>query len=269
MGKNQNKNGIFSRLNTLFQAKAHSAIDKVEDPKEMLDQNIREFKRNIETAKAETATVIGNLRFMEAEREKARKTADEWQVKAQAASDKADEHQVFADGLKADIAKSEGDNSALEEQLAKAEKNVVKYNNLARTALGHRNVANKSVEDYDKQIAVAEPRVEALKAKLEKAQKDLDKAKRDRDELLARHATNEAVGRILDATDSVNIDGGNLASPMNEWAERIAREEARLQGREELSADPVKEEFEELDSLATESTLEDELAELKANNNKK
>ena len=45
MGKN--KNSIFARFNNLIRAKINTAIDKAEDPQEMLNQLIRDYKEEI------------------------------------------------------------------------------------------------------------------------------------------------------------------------------------------------------------------------------
>lgn len=257
MGKNQNKNSIFARFNNLIRAKINTAIDKAEDPQEMLNQLIRDYKEEIRVAEGNVAEVIGNLRIMESDHKKEQAKVQEWQVKAQAASDKADEFRAQAEKLEVgDLARTEAE--------AKADK----FDGLARIALKNRTNAEKTAEKLEEQIKVATPRVESLKGQLNDAREKLAAAHHQRDELLARHKTNEAMGRILDATESINVNGTNLSSPMNEWEERIAREEARLQGRQEIMADPVKDGFDELDSLAVDSALDDELAKLKANNKK-
>lgn len=255
MGKN--KNSIFARFNNLIRAKINTAIDKAEDPQEMLNQLIRDYKEEIRVAEANVAEVIGNLRIMESDHKKEQGKVQEWQVKAQAASNKADEFRAQAEKL-------EVDDPARTEAEAQADK----FDGLARIALKNRTNAEKTAEKLEEQIKVATPRVDSLKGQLSDAREKLAAAHHQRDELLARHKTNEAMGRILDATESINVNGTNLSSPMNEWEERIAREEARLQGRQEIMADPVKDGFDELDSLAVDSALDDELAKLKANNKK-
>ena len=257
MGKNQNKNSIFARFNNLIRAKINTAIDKAEDPQEMLNQLIRDYKEEIRVAEGNVAEVIGNLRIMESDHKKEQAKVQEWQVKAQAASDKADEFRAQAEKLEVgDLARTE------------AEAQADKFDGLARIALKNRTNAEKTAEKLEAQIKVATPRVDSLKGQLSDAREKLAAAHHQRDELLARHKTNEAMGRILDATSSINVNGTNLSSPLNEWEERIAREEARLQGRQEIMADPVKDGFDELDSLAVDSALDDELAKLKANNKK-
>lgn len=258
MGKNQNKNSIFARFNNLIRAKINAAIDKAEDPQEMLNQLIIDYKEEIRVAEANVAEVIGNLRIMEADHKKELAKIDEWLGKAQAASNKADEFRAQAEKLEV------GDPAR-----AEAEAQADKFDGLARIALQKRAAATKTTEKLEGQIKVATPRVDSLKGQLNDAREKLAAAHNQHDELLARHKTNEAMGRILDATESINVNGTNLSSPMNEWEERIAREEARLQGRQEIMADPVKDGFDELDSLAVDSALDDELAKLKANNKKK
>lgn len=257
MGKNQNKNSIFARFNNLIRAKINTAIDKAEDPQEMLNQLIRDYKEEIRVAEANVAEVIGNLRIMESDHEKEQKKVQEWQVKAQAASDKADEFRAQAEKL-----------DEADPKHAEAVAQADKFDGLARIALKNRSNAEKTAEKLEEQIKVAAPRVDSLKGQLNDAREKLAAAHHQRDELLARHKTNEAMGRILDATESINVNGTNLSSPMNEWEERIAREEARLQGRQEIMADPVKDGFDELDALAVDSALDDELAKLKANSKK-
>lgn len=261
MGKNQNKNSIFARFNNLIRAKINTAIDKAEDPQEMLNQLIRDYKEEIRVAEANVAEVIGNLRIMESDHKKEQGKVQEWQVKAQAASNKADEFRAQAEKLDAEDPEQA---KAKAEAVAQADK----FDGLARIALKNRTNAEKTAEKLEEQIKVATPRVDSLKGQLSDARENLAAAHHQRDELLARHKTNEAMGRILDATESINVNGTNLSSPMNEWEERIAREEARLQGRQEIMADPVKDGFDELDALAVDSALDDELAKLKANNKK-
>ncbi len=55
--------GVFSRINNMLKAKANNALDKAENPIELLDQKIKDMEDDLHNAKLSAAEVLGNVHF--------------------------------------------------------------------------------------------------------------------------------------------------------------------------------------------------------------
>ena len=74
--------GIFSRISTLFKAEANAAIDKMEDPKKVLNQTIRDMQEQLNSAKTQVAESIAYEKRLKIQYDKAVERAKEWEGKA-------------------------------------------------------------------------------------------------------------------------------------------------------------------------------------------
>ena len=85
------KQSIIGRIAQLTRANINALIDQAEDPEKMLDQLIRDFTTSIADAEDATATTIGNLRMLEADKVDRRGRRQGVGRQGAAASAKADE----------------------------------------------------------------------------------------------------------------------------------------------------------------------------------
>ena len=235
------KQSIFGRIAQLAKANINALIDAAEDPQKMLDQMVRDYTNNIVEAEAAVAQTIGNLRLLEQDHAEDLRDADEWGSKALAASNKADEFRAAGDTANAD-----------------------KFDNLAKIALGKQMQAEREAKAAEPQIASQTQVVEQLKDGLTKMRAKLDELKSKRDELNARQKTAAAQSQVNDALKAFDVM--DPTSEVSRFEEKVRREEARVQGQQELAASSLDAQFNDLEELGRQSELDARLASLKNNN---
>ena len=235
------KQSIFGRIAQLAKANINALIDAAEDPQKMLDQMVRDYTNNIVEAEAAVAQTIGNLRLLEQDHAEDLRDADEWGSKALAASNKADEFRAAGDTANAD-----------------------KFDNLAKIALGKQMQAEREAKAAEPQIASQTQVVEQLKDGLTKMRAKLDELKYKRDELNARQKTAAAQSQVNDALKAFDVM--DPTSEVSRFEEKVRREEARVQGQQELAASSLDSQFNDLEELGRQSELDARLAALKNKN---
>ena len=235
------KQSIFGRIAQLAKANINALIDAAEDPQKMLDQMVRDYTNNIVEAEAAVAQTIGNLRLLEQDHAEDLRDADEWGSKALAASNKADEFRAAGDTANAD-----------------------KFDNLAKIALGKQMQAEREAKAAEPQIASQTQVVEQLKDGLTKMRAKLDELKSKRDELNARQKTAAAQSQVNDALKAFDVM--DPTSEVSRFEEKVRREEARVQGQQELAASSLDAQFNDLEELGRQSELDARLAALKNKN---
>ena len=235
------KQSIFGRIAQLAKANINALIDAAEDPQKMLDQMVRDYTKNIVEAEAAVAQTIGNLRLLEQDHAEDLRDADEWGSKALAASNKADEFRAAGDTANAD-----------------------KFDNLAKIALGKQMQAEREAKAAEPQITSQTQVVEQLKDGLTKMRAKLDELKSKRDELNARQKTAAAQSQVNDALKAFDVM--DPTSEVSRFEEKVRREEARVQGQQELAASSLDAQFNDLEELGRQSELDARLAALKNKN---
>ena len=235
------KQSIFGRIAQLAKANINALMDAAEDPQKMLDQMVRDYTNNIVEAEAAVAQTIGNLRLLEQDHAEDLRDADEWGSKALAASNKADEFRAAGDTANAD-----------------------KFDNLAKIALGKQMQAEREAKAAEPQIASQTQVVEQLKDGLTKMRAKLDELKSKRDELNARQKTAAAQSQVNDALKAFDVM--DPTSEVSRFEEKVRREEARVQGQQELAASSLDAQFNDLEELGRQSELDARLAALKNKN---
>ena len=225
------KQSIFGRIAQLTRANVNSLLDQAEDPSKMLDQMVRDYTNSIAEAEEAVATTIGNLRLLEQDHDEDVAAAADWERKALAASNKADELRAGANTVDAD-----------------------KFDALARVALGKQLTSEKEARTAEPQIASQTEVVEKLKTGLSGMRSKLDQLAAKRDELNARSKTVEAQTKVADAVQSIDIL--DPTSEISRFEDKVRREEAKMLGRQELAASS-------LDDLGEQTEVDARLAALK------
>lgn len=227
---------ILGRITQMARANINALLDAAEDPEKMLEQMIRDYKNNISEAEAAAAQTIGNLRMMEGDQREAQSAAAEWGAKAAAAATKSRELKM----------------SSPEE--------ADRFENLARVALKRQITFEDQVRDMGPTIAQQTEVVEKLKSGLTAMSTKLEELTGKRDELIARAKMAQAQAHVHDALTTVTII--DPTSELARFEERIRREEAKVQGQQELSASSLDAQFDHLEDVAEDAEVERRLAEL-------
>ena len=233
------KQSIFGRISTLVRANVNALIDQAEDPQKMLDQLVRDYTGNIAEAESAIAETIGNLRLMERDYQEDIQSATEWGNKALAASRKADEMRTAGKSADAD-----------------------KFDNLAKIALSRQISSESEARGAEPTIASQTEVVAKLKDGLNGMKQKLEQLKSKRSELIARAKTAEAQTKVHDAIKSVNVL--DPTSDLGRFEDRVRRQEAIAQGKQELAASSLDSQFESLEDLGELTEVEARLAALKS-----
>ena len=232
------KQSIFGRIAQLTRANINGLLDQAEDPSTMLDQMVRDYTNSIAEAEEAVATTIGNLRLLEQDHAEDVAAAADWERKALAASNKADELRSSGNTVDAD-----------------------KFDALARVALGKQLQSEKEAKTAEPQIASQTDVVDKLKTGLTGMRTKLDQLAAKRDELNARSKTVEAQTKVADAVQSIDIL--DPTSEISRFEDKVRREEAKMLGRQELAASSLDAQFESLDDLGEQTEVDARLAALK------
>lgn len=233
------KQSIFGRIAQLAKANVNALLDAAEDPQKMLDQMVRDYTNNITEAEQAVAQTIGNLRMLEEDHAEDLREAEEWGLKALAASNKADEFRTAGDSTNAD-----------------------KFDNLARVALGRQLQAENEAKAVEPQIAAQTEVVEKLKDGLNKMRQKLNELSAKRDELNARQKSASAQLKVNDALKAFDVM--DSTSEVSRFEEKVRREEAKVRGQQELAASSLDAQFNDLEELGKQAELDARLAALKA-----
>jgi phage shock protein A len=233
------KQSILGRISTLVRANINALIDQAEDPQLMLDQLVRDYTNSISEAESAVATTIGNLRLMEQDHDSDLATAQDWGLKAQAASAKADQLRAAGNSADAD-----------------------KFDNLAKVALSKQITSENEAKQAEPTIASQNAVVDQLKNGVQQMHDKLDQLISKRDELVARAKTADAQQQVHDAVKSINVL--DPTSELGRFEEKVRRSEAQVAGQQELDASSLDSQFESLDDLGTQAEVDTRLAALKA-----
>jgi phage shock protein A len=233
------KQSILGRISTLVRANINALIDQAEDPQLMLDQLVRDYTNSIAEAESAVATTIGNLRLMEQDHDADLAAAQDWGLKAQAASAKAD--QLRAGGNSAD---------------------ADKFDNLAKVALSKQITSENEAKQAEPTIASQNAVVDQLKTGVQQMHDKLNQLISKRDELVARAKTADAQQQVHDAVKSINVL--DPTSELGRFEDKVRRSEAQVAGQQELDASSLDSQFESLDDLGTQAEVDTRLAALKS-----
>ena len=233
------KQSILGRISTLVRANINALIDQAEDPQLMLDQLVRDYTNSISEAESAVATTIGNLRLMEQDHDADIAAGQDWGLKAQAASAKADQLRAAGNAADAD-----------------------KFDNLAKVALSKQITSENEAKQAEPTIASQNAVVDQLKTGVQQMHDKLDQLISKRDELVARAKTADAQTQVHDAIKSINVL--DPTSELGRFEDKVRRSEAQVAGQQELDASSLDSQFESLDDLGTQAEVDTRLAALKA-----
>ncbi len=232
------KQSIFGRISTLVKANINAILDSAEDPQKMLDQLARDYTTPIADAVSALAETIGNLRLLERDHQEDVNAAAEWGNKALAASRKADELRGAGNATDAD-----------------------KFDNLAKIALQRQISEENEARAIAPSIAAQTEVVDKLKNGLNGMKQKLEQLKSKRSELLARAKTAEAQTKVHDAVKSIDVL--DPTSELGRFEDKVRRQEAIAQGKQELAASTLDAQFEALEDMGQLTEVEARLAALK------
>jgi phage shock protein A len=219
---------ILKRFGDIMSANINALLDKAEDPEKMIDKYLRDIEEDLRSVKAETAAVM-------AAETKAKRELDE-------CGEEIDKLQKYAE--KALLAGNEGDARKFLEKKAQL---TEKKNSLQQT--------------YD----VASANAAKMKEMHDKLVKDMDTLQAKRDAIKAKVAVAKTQEKLNKMGTSVSGAGEAMAAfeRMEAKADKML-DEANAMSELNSKTDSVDELAAKYDSAADSSSVDDELAALKA-----
>lgn len=235
------KQTIGGRVARLARVDIGALLGRAADPQKTADRLVREYRANIGEAEDTVGTTVGQLRMLEHDHAEDVAAAAEWGGKAAAASRKGDELRRAGSTVEAD-----------------------RFDLLAKVALGRQLRSEQEARRAEPVIAAQAEVADDLRDGLTAMKARLRELQDRRDELMTRSRTAPARRPVLDGVESVDVL--DPTGDLGRFEQKVRREEARAEGREELAASTLDGQFEAMDETgATGDTAEVEarLARLK------
>ncbi|MFV0406805.1 MAG: PspA/IM30 family protein [Propioniciclava sp.] len=228
--------GLFERLKTIFSAKADKALDKLEDPRETLDYSYQRQLELLQKVRRGVADVATSRKRVE----------------------------LQANQLDAEMKKlTQSAHRALE----------VNREDLAREALTRKSGLQTQLDDLMQQHAQLQGEEEKLVRASTRLQAKVDAFRTRKETIKATYSAAEAQTRINEAFTGISEEMGDVGLAVQRAEDKTAQMQARAGAIDELLASGALEDptstfqddiTRELDSLASDSQVENELAAMKA-----
>jgi len=228
---------ISRRIAALFQAKANKALDRAEDPREMLDYSYERQLEMVNKVRRGLADVATSRKRIELQITQLELLAGKLQGQAQ---------QALAAGRE----------------------------DLAREALVRRAAATSQIGDLQSQQASLQAEEEKLTLALQRLQAKVDAFRTRKETLKATYTAAEAQTRIGEAVSGISEEMGDVGMAMQRAQDKTEQMQARAGALDELLASGALEDAtvpggrddvqSQLDALTAGHDVDDELARMKA-----
>ncbi|NJL14190.1 MAG: PspA/IM30 family protein [Microscillaceae bacterium] len=217
--------GIFGRISDIFKANVNDALDKMEDPEKMIKQMVIEMQEAIAKATSGLATAMAQEKKLERDYKQYQQSAESWEQKAMQALNSGNE-------------------------------------DLARKALAKKAEADSQANQYKQMYEAASQTTSKLKTQVDQLKQKLNEARMKESTLIARSQAAKAQKQI--AKQVGNLDTGNSFAKFDKWEQKILKNEAEAQAFTELASDSSTELNDEFKALEQNSSVDDDLARLRA-----
>ncbi|MBE3588697.1 MAG: PspA/IM30 family protein [Thermoanaerobacteraceae bacterium] len=217
--------GLFKRLKDLLEANLSDLISRAEDPEKMLNLYIERATRELKEFNIQVNRAVADELMLKQKIEAAGKEIESWSTQAR-------------------VAVQQG------------------RDDLARTALERKQVAQASLESYQSQLAEQQKAVAELRENYRLLEEKLNKARAERDQLVIRQRRAKAMKEANEAVQEVA--GGSALADFDRMRDKVDRLEAEAQASRVSLSNAVEDEFARLKEEAGKQAVEDELARLKA-----
>lgn len=225
------------RLAALFKIKANKALDRAEDPRELLDYSYTQQLEMLQKVRRGVADVATSRKRVELQLNQLQQSAGKLQSQAQ---------QALAAGRE----------------------------DLAREALSRRSAALSQVTDLEGQEASLQAEEEKLTLATQRLQAKVDAFRTRKETIKATYTAAEAETHINEAVTGISEEMGDVGMAMQRAEDKTAQMQARAGALDELIASGALEDATQpagrddiqaqLDAVTAGSDVEEELARMKA-----
>ncbi len=210
--------GIFTRMSNMLKSKVNSTLDEMENPIELLDQKVRDMEKQLNTAKLNSAQIIGNAHEIKKKMETC-----EIEVKD------------YEDKVKLALSKNNED--------------------LAKKALARKIEAEKKLDSLKVSYETARNQADTIKKNLAALEAEINKTRSYRDEAAARYSNAKASQKVNEVLANVQTKSNSIE--IDSIERKIQKHEALANGLAELrDVDTFESEFEALDTVDLDLELE-------------
>ncbi len=228
--------GLWQRFTMIFKAKASTALDKAEDPRETLDYSYEKQLELLQKVRRGVADVATSRKRIELQIANLAKQADKLQQQAKAALGAGRE-------------------------------------DLAREALTRKSGLQQQVADLTEQLAQLQDQEEKLIQASQQLQARVDAFRTRKETIKATYSAAEAQTKISEAVTGISDELGDVGLAIQRAEDKTASMQARAGAIDELVASGALEDVSgtskdnltlELERMASASQVDDELAALRA-----
>lgn len=228
---------IFERLFKVGQAEAHAAMDKLEDPVKMLDQYVRDLKRELAESVNLLAEEKGLTKVTVENYETKKRLVADWEAKATVLVEKA---------TRGELIEAEADR-------------------LATEALARRDgILQNEIPSLERDAQAQQERVKQLEERIEEFRREIQKSESEIVTLKSRAKTAAAGEKI--SKKLAGLDSSGTLSRIAEMRRRVQEQEARAEAYIEIAGKSTSLESEIQKALgpSTATSSSNSLAALKA-----
>ena len=227
--------GVFSRISSIFQAKANKVLDKAEDPRETLDLSYEKQLAKLTEVRKAVADVATSRKRIELQAAELKKQGDKLQGQAKSALEQGNE-------------------------------------DLAREALLRREALAEQLTSLEAQhTQIAEKEADLIEVS-KTLQTKIEEFRTRKETIKASYTAAEAQTKISEAVTGISDSMGDAGQAMNRAQDKIAQMEARAGAMDELISSgaltdlsqPVDDIQAQLDKASATSSVDAELAALKS-----
>ena len=215
--------GIFSRMTDIINSNLTVLLDKAEDPQKMIRMMIQEMEETLVEVRSSSARVIADRKTVGRRLDRIREEAKEWEKKAMLAISKGRE-------------------------------------DLARAALSEKQNAEREVNQVDQELVALDEHLEHLNEEVGQLQTKLNDAKAKQKAMLMRQSSVESRLRVKRQNHKVALD--DAFDKFERFERRMDNLEGQLESMD-VGMEAKTDLKSQIDSLADNDTINDELARLK------
>jgi phage shock protein A len=215
---------FFARVSDIISSNVNDLLDRAEDPEKMVKLLIVEMEEHIEKARESAAKAIAGEKLLEANLQKNREAAADWQAKAEAAIERGED-------------------------------------DLARKCLERKKDHEKIAESLQPQWEAARRTSDALKADFRRLEEKVEDARRRRDALIARQLAAQAQKEVASIAPAMSKAQQSFAK-FDRMEQKVEQIEAEAQALVELS-DTDRDLTKEVEHSLRQAEIDVEMAALK------
>ncbi len=230
--------GLSGRMSTVVKAKISKLLDRAEDPAETLEYSYQKQLELLQNVKKGIADVVTSKKRLQLQEEKLQQQVVKLDTQARQALSAGNEE-------------------------------------LARTALERKNVAQTELQSLDGQIAQLQQQQEQLTASEQKLRTKIEQFRSKKETIKAQYSAAEAQVRISEAATGVGEEMADVGLAMQRAVEKTENMKARSEAVQELEAAGTFEDLtqigggdddidRQLKALSTTSEVDSELEKMKS-----